>query len=135
MCSSAFVLLLLCVHADLDDDVFLVRKALFPVAAQWRAIGEGLGVKGGRLDEIHINHPNDSASCMGEVVREWLKRNCNAGKFGDPTWRKLVEVVGSPVGGNNLELAMKIAKEHPGVWHGLQFYLTLHLCGSMPFEL
>ena len=125
MCSSAFVLLLLCVHADLDDDVFLVRKALFPVAAQWRAIGEGLGVKGGRLDEIHINHPNDSASCMREVVREWLKRNCNVGKFGYPTWRKLVEVVGSPVGGNNLKLAMKIAKEHPGV---------RHLCDSMPFE-
>jgi len=61
----------------------------------------------------------------GGVVREWLKRNYNVGKFGEPTWRKLVEVVGSPVGGNNLKLAMKIAKEHPGVWH---------LCDSMPFE-
>ena len=34
-------------------------------------------------------------------------------KFGKPTWRRLVEAVKDPVGGNNCALAQKIATDHP----------------------
>ena len=34
--------------------------------------------------------------------------------FGKPTWRRLVEVVEDPVGGNDPALAQKIARDHPG---------------------
>lgn len=88
-----------------------------PVVARWRAVGEGLRLKGGKLDEIHANYPNDTASCMGAVASEWLKKNYSVGRFGEPTWRKLVEVIGSPMGGNNLSHARKISLEHLGNIH------------------
>ena len=36
-------------------------------------------------------------------------------KFGKPTWRRLVEAVEDPAGGNNYALALQIAAEHPGM--------------------
>ena len=36
-------------------------------------------------------------------------------RFGKPTWRRLVEAVEDPVGGNNYALALKIAADHPGM--------------------
>ena len=42
--------------------------------------------------------------------------------FGRPSWRRLVEAVQDPVGGNNLALAQAIATEHPSLpplnWDG-----------------
>ena len=35
------------------------------------------------------------------------------GKFGKPTWRRLVEAVEDKVGGNNPALAENIVREHP----------------------
>ena len=34
-------------------------------------------------------------------------------RFGEPTWRRLVEAVEDEVGGNNSALAQKIARQHP----------------------
>ena len=36
-------------------------------------------------------------------------------RFGEPTWRRLVEAVKDKVGGNNPALAQKIARDHPGM--------------------
>ena len=44
----------------------------------------------------------DSSSSIAQV-----------GKFGKPTWRRLVEAVEDKVGGNNPALAENIAREHP----------------------
>lgn len=99
-----------------DDNVFDVRKALNPVASRWREIGEGLGVSAGTLDSVRKENPQSPNGCMGAVVREWLKQNYSVGKFGEPTWRKLVEVVWSPVGGKNCRHARDLAKEHPGYY-------------------
>ena len=46
------------------------------------------------------------------MVTEWLKRNYNVRRFGEPTWQKLVEVVGHPAGGANKALARDIARRH-----------------------
>ena len=35
-------------------------------------------------------------------------------RFGKPTWKRLVEAVKDDVGGSNVALAQKIAKDHPG---------------------
>ena len=35
------------------------------------------------------------------MVKEWLKRNYNVEKYGEPTWQRLVEVVVHPAGGAN----------------------------------
>ena len=34
-------------------------------------------------------------------------------RFGEPTWRRLVEAVEDSVGGNDSALAQKIARQHP----------------------
>ena len=46
------------------------------------------------------------------MVIEWLKRNYNVRKFGEPTWQKLVQAVGHPAGGANMALAREIARRH-----------------------
>ena len=46
------------------------------------------------------------------MVTEWLKRNYNVKKFGEPTWQWLVEAVGDPAGGANTALAREIATKH-----------------------
>ena len=35
-------------------------------------------------------------------------------RFGKPTWKRLAEAVEDDVGGSNVALAQKIAKDHPG---------------------
>ena len=46
------------------------------------------------------------------MVTEWLKRNYNLKRFGEPTWQKLVDAVNSPAGGANRALAIDIARRH-----------------------
>ena len=46
------------------------------------------------------------------MVTEWLKRNYDVKKFGEPTWQKLVEAVSHPAGGANTALAEEIARRH-----------------------
>ena len=50
--------------------------------------------------------------CLSSMVTEWLKRNYNVKKFGEPTWQWLVEAVGDPAGGANTALARKIGRRH-----------------------
>ena len=55
------------------------------------------------------------------MVTEWLKKNYNVKRFGEPTWQKLVEAVGHPAGGANMATARDIARRHKagGVSNGL----------------
>ena len=46
------------------------------------------------------------------MVTEWLKKNYNVEKYGEPTWQRLVEVVVHPTGGANTALARDIARKH-----------------------
>ena len=46
------------------------------------------------------------------MLTEWLKKNYNVKKFGEPTWQMLVKTVGSRAGGGNNALAEKIATSH-----------------------
>ena len=63
---------------------------------------------------------------MGMVVLEYLKRNYNVEKFGAPTWKKIVDAVRKPAGGNNNAEADKIAKKYIGVFVVVKF--ILHNC-------
>ena len=52
------------------------------------------------------------------------------GKFGKPTWRRLLEAVEDNVGGNNPAMAQTIAADHPGApGNHLQQSVT-NLCRS-----
>jgi len=98
--------------SDLNDDVFDVKMELIPVAARWRDVGIALRVTSDKLDNIETMWSNNLSRCLELMVTEWLKRNYNVGKFGEPTWQKLVEAVNSPAGGANTALARDIAGRH-----------------------
>lgn len=73
-----------------------------------------LGLRQETLDKIeHRYHDPDDQ--LINMVSEWLKRNYTVEKFGEPTWRNLVEAVGATTGGANAALAQAIAKKHCGM--------------------
>ena len=51
---------------------------------------------------------------MSEVLKNWLRRNYNVERFGEPTWRAVVEVVAHSAAGDNCALALSIARKHTG---------------------
>ena len=85
---------------------------LIPVAANWRSIGVALRLKHKTLDSIQVGNSGDPTLCLTAMVREWLSRNYNVKRFGEPTWQRLVEAVGHPAGGANMALAREIARRH-----------------------
>ena len=96
---------------ELDDDLFDVQSELTPVAANWKNVGIALRLKHDSLESIQVSGRNPR-DCLCSMVIEWLKRNYNVRKFGEPTWQKLVEAVAHPAGGSNMALATEMAKRH-----------------------
>ena len=97
---------------DLDDDLFDVQSDLIPVTAKWRSIGTALRLKSDVLESIQAGSGSDPPACLASMVTEWLKRNYNVKRFGEPTWQRLVEAVGHPAGGGNTAVARDIARRH-----------------------
>ena len=98
--------------SDLNDHLFDVQSELIPVAANWRSIGIALRLKLDVLESIETRFKGDPNVCLLHMVTEWLKRNFDVKKFGEPTWQKLVKAVGHPAGGANTALAQEIAGRH-----------------------
>ena len=85
---------------------------LRPLAAKWGAVGTAFRLQPDTLATIKISHPGDPVACLTEVVTEWLKKNYNSSRFGEPTWQWVVEVVAHPAGGNDSALAAAIGERH-----------------------
>ena len=98
-------------HADIDD-LFDVQKELIPVSAKWRSIGIALRLKPNTLDGIETRYSGDPPACLTSTLTEWLNRNYNVKRFGDPSWQALVKAVGDPAGGANMALARDMARRH-----------------------
>ena len=113
---------------DLDDDLFDVQSDLLPVATKWRSIGIALRLKYKILEGIQAGNNGDPPACLGAMVTEWLNRNYNVKRFGEPTWQRLVEAVGHPAGGANMALAREIARRHKaeGTLCGSAFIICEH---------
>ena len=69
-----------------------------PTVAGWKAIGAGLRLSLGTLDEIETAHNHNPKDCLSDVLKHWLRRNYNTERFGEPTWRTVVEVAGNHSG-------------------------------------
>ena len=98
--------------SDLNDSLFDVQSELISSAAKWKSIGSALRLKHDSLANIEAGNSSDPLACLASMVTEWLKRNYNVGKFGEPTWQMLVKAVGHPAGGANIALAKNIARRH-----------------------
>ena len=106
------MLFCLTVLPDASDDLFDVKSELTLVSANWKDIGIALRLSPDILDRIQAGNSGDLIACLTSTVTEWLKRNYNVKKFGEPTWQRLVEVVGHPAGGANKALARDMARRH-----------------------
>ena len=91
------------------EDLRDVRSALEPVIARWKPIGLALGLDPGQLDVIKRDKGN-CEDCLTKVLTQWLKRNYNTVKFGEPSWEMLARAVGHRSGGNNSALAQEITR-------------------------
>ena len=94
------------------DDLYDMKKELNPVSSKWKSIGVGLRLTPNILDDIQTWNSGDSSACLSLTLTEWLKRNYNVERFGEPTWQWLIDVVGDPAGGANKGLARGIAQRH-----------------------
>ena len=85
---------------------------LIPVTAKWLSIGIALRLRTSLLEAIRAGNFGEPSACLNSIVVEWLKRNYNVERFGEPTWQWLVEIVSDPTGGANMALARDIARRH-----------------------
>ena len=76
------------------DDLFEVNSELLPVASRWNNMGLALKLKPYVLNTIEKNH-TDVESRLLDVLTEWLNKAYNTTRFGDPSWKLLVEAVGA----------------------------------------
>ena len=89
----------------------MVLDHLKNVKAECYKIGTALHLKQGELDAIK-RESADCAEAMIKIITSWLRKNYDLERFGEPTWKALVEAVANPIGGNNNALAMEIARSH-----------------------
>ena len=87
---------------------------MMPVVGRWKAIGEGLRLSLGTLEQIETMDGHNPRDCMSAVLKHWLRRNYSVEGFGEPTWRTVVKVVEHSAAGNNCTLALSIAVRHSG---------------------
>ena len=97
-----------------EDDLTDITEAMQDVASNFPLIGTALHLMSGDVKIIRKECVGDYRSGLEQVILMWLKQNYNVDRFGEPTWRKVVQVVDKPNGGNNHALAKKIAAAHQG---------------------
>ena len=71
--------------SDLGDDLFDVQSELNEAATNWRSIGIALRLKPDFLQSIETRYSSDLRACLSWMLMEWLMRNYNVKKFGEPT--------------------------------------------------
>ena len=96
------------------DDLFTISSELLPVAHKWKKIGLALRLSPDLLERIRQKNHTDVEDYLSDVLTEWLKKAYNAARFGNPSWKLLVEAVAHPAGGNDCALGEKIAKKYNG---------------------
>lgn len=90
---------------DFDD----VNKELTPLANRWKFIGAALGIPSTELDNIESSQHGLPEECLAKMVIAWLSKRYNTNSFGQPTWKKLIEVVAEPAAGNDAAQAKAMA--------------------------
>ena len=82
-------------------------STLKPLESKWRDIGRKLGMLPSTIDTISADH-SKSGPCLSEVIKHWLQLNYDTNKFGQPSWKKLVEAVS----GLDKRLFYSLASDH-----------------------
>lgn len=96
-----------------EEDVFDLVSALIPLLSNWKEIGTALGLCHSVLEIIDAANSSNARMCMQGILVQYVRKSYNCDRFGDPSWRNVVKAVAHPAGGNDVKIAMVIAKEHP----------------------
>ena len=96
-----------------EDDFREVYREVISIQSSYYQFGIELGLPLREMDAVQKAFRQDIPQAFTEVLRIFLKHRYNVEKYGPPTWRRLVEAVDNPAGGNNHALAKKIAERHP----------------------
>ena len=78
---------------------------VYTLKAHYYELGIVLDLPNHELETIHKECYQGTSLGLIKVLTAWLKQ-------GSQTWRKLVEAVDNPAGGNNHRLAKEIADRH-----------------------
>ena len=69
-------------------DLSTVLKELSEVIADWKKLGDHLGLGYGKMKEIVHDCGDDARDCMREELAWWLR-----GNGAPPTWRTLIDAL------------------------------------------
>ena len=86
---------------------------ILSMKSSYYSLGLGLRLRISNLDTIKEQSSGDDKQALTSVLLLWFNRKYNVKKFGEPTWRMLVEAIDRESGGNDSKLAKKIAYNHP----------------------
>ena len=95
-----------------ETDITELKKELVPIQAKWEDFALQLGILFNKIKTIKLRNNGEPATCLNEVLGEWVNVEYDTKKHGHPCWRKLCEATASPAGGNNKALALNIAERH-----------------------
>ena len=96
-----------------EDDFREVYREVANIQSNYYQLGIELGLPLREIEAVKKAFQQDIVQAFTDVLGIWLRHRYNIEKYGPPTWRRLVEAVDSPTGGNNHALAKTIAEHHP----------------------
>ena len=96
-----------------EDDFRDVNREVISLKAHYYNFGVELGLPAQELDAIRTAFNQNIDQAFTEVLLVWLRHRYKVERYGPPTWRRLVEAVDSPAGGNKHALAKAIALKYP----------------------
>ena len=98
-----------------EDDLCDIMEELVTIMSKYYSLGLALRLRDYDLNTVYQAYPNESDNeiALKDVLLLWLHKKYNVERFGQPTWRMLVEAVDKETGGNNHDLAKKVASNHP----------------------
>ena len=77
-----------CVCAD-ESHLFDIEDELMDVADRWKRIGRALRLRPPTLNQIEADQRN-VADRLSAVLENWVKKNYDVERAGEPTWTLLV---------------------------------------------
>ena len=86
--------------------------ALTSVSSRWKHIGNALGLSQDVLSAIQLTVGTDHSEALSKMVSKWLAQSYNVGRFGRPSWDRLVKAVAHEAGGANRSMADEIARTY-----------------------
>ena len=101
-------------HTIALDDLHTVLSEVLGVASRWKSFGLALHLKPSLISTIEASN-HDPERCLCRTLEEFLKKNYDFVKFGQPTWKLICQAVEHRAGGNDRALAETIAKAYSTV--------------------